>query len=228
MTAETPKIHSQPFTLAPDTQLDRWRALLRSAVGQLPLPALAAAPGYRGAILLSVQAVAGRAPPVDLPRLIIPPLPAVAPKGAAVSAAIWSTFARSVAGDDAASEALRQAIDELSPTALATTIDDNPEPWWQQEMLILHALHSFALRQNDGSLIDKTLDCAAFHLAEIQPDHATNEPWAVHAYASHADGAITAETLLHAAHMNGGGSLNAASRWIAADALAALEAFAGA
>ena len=113
----------------------------------------------------------------------------------------------------------------LDPTALIAGITDNPEPWWQSEMVILHGLHSFALIRRNEELLQQTLRCAQFHLEEIQPDHATNEVWSIHAYASHRDGSITAETLLHAAHMHDGGVLGDTSRLLAHDATAALEAY---
>lgn len=152
------------------------------------------------------------------------PLPLPAAQGNRASEWVWLAYFKFVQRDAAAAAWLAAACDALDPTALKTTPADNPEPWWQNEMLILHALHSFALISGNDRALTKTLDCADFHLREIQPDHATNEPWSVHAYASHADGRITAETLLHSAQIQNGGTLTEVAQFIVADAVAALEA----
>jgi hypothetical protein len=91
-------------------------------------------------------------------------------------------------------------------------------------LLILHAFTSFARTRSDDSLADPLGRCVEFHLAEIQPDHATNEPWAVHAYAMHEEGTVTAETLLHAAMVQGSGSLTPVARLVVRDAIRALRA----
>ncbi|MGC4032158.1 MAG: hypothetical protein QM754_10595 [Tepidisphaeraceae bacterium] len=161
---------------------------------------------------------------------VLPPLrplpvrrPAV--EGATVADAVWLAYLHTRAGSRDAVDWMRSFLLTLSPTALVFTADDNPEPWWQNEMVILHAVHSFALRSGDASLIEQSLACTDFHLREIQPDHATNEPWAIHAYASHADGNVTAETLWHAGHIQHGGDLGPVARHLARDARDALATF---
>ena len=140
---------------------------------------------------------------------------------------MWLAYVYWLDGHAPADAWLRTMIDLLAPTALVFTSNDNPEPWWQAEMIILHALHSFALRSRDRSLMDKTLACADFHLREIQPDHATNEPWSIHAYASHADGNVTAETLWHAAYIQHGGVPGPVARLLAREASASLAIWLG-
>ena len=154
-----------------------------------------------------------------------PPTRVSAAAGADVADGVWGAYLQWTIGNADATDWLRAAIALLDPTALVFTANDNPEPWWQNEMLILHALHSFALRMGDMALIEKTLACADFHLREIQPDHATNEPWSVHAYASHPDGNVTAETLLHAGYIQHGGALGPVARQVARDARGALAAY---
>ena len=218
------KIQLSLPTLAGAEHLNRWRDLLRASIGTAELSPIDTGYGDRAVTLAALEEVVDINRSVDVPDLILPELPAPAPHGSETAMLVWLTLSQAVRGEAPAKAALRKAIDQLAPTALRATIDDNPEPWWQQEMMILHALHSFALRQRDFKLIEKTLTATAFHLAEIQPDHATNEPWAINAYATHADGTVTAETLLHAAYMNGGGVLSEVSRWIISDAIAALDA----
>jgi hypothetical protein len=131
-----------------------------------------------------------------------------AAEGAAVADLVWRAYLRT-----------------LQPTALVFTVSDNPEPWWQNEMIILHALHSYALQSGNTRVLAKTLECADFHLREIQPDHATNEPWSVHAYASHPDGNVTAETLWHAAHIQHAGRPGPVATLLAHDAASALATY---
>ena len=221
--------------LADTAQLQRWRQLLDSpgepadaAASRHTLATATGRPLLVAAVGAAVASdVAGR--PVDGPPrwTLRPPSRLPAAEGLVVAADVWLAYVDSLNGDAAAEAWLRQMIDALAPTALVFTADDNPEPWWQAEMIILHALHSFALRSRDRDLVDKTLACADFHLREIQPDHATNEPWAVHAYASHFDGNVTAETLWHAAYIQHGGAPGPVARLLAREASASLAMWLG-
>ena len=159
-------------------------------------------------------------PGIDISAITIP---APASEGSTIANAVWLAYARFACGDSSTLSWLTQACAALNPTALVHTSADNPEPWWQNEMLILHALHSFALLTDDEACLMKTLACADFHLREIQPDHATNEPWSIHAYANHPDGRVTAETLLHAGLINNGGTLSPVSMLVACDAVYAMN-----
>jgi hypothetical protein len=154
--------------------------------------------------------------------------PAPAIHGAAAANAVWQAYLQHVLGDPAANGWLTRVIESLDPTALRAGIHDNPEPWWANELLILHALQSFVLispeTRSNARLSEKIAGCVTFHVAEIQPDHATNEPWAIHAFGRVSDAQLTAETLLHAALVNNGGNLSPVAQLIAADALHALEA----
>ena len=218
--------------LAPATQMSRWQAMLSvaspeagdaAAVGT-PTETIGSHRAFMKACVAGVHRLRAGA------QLALPgPLPDVpasrpAAEGSAVADAVWLAYVHFVAGEPAAAPWLTRMTAALSPVALRFSIDDNPEPWWQNEMLILHALHSFALLRGESALLDQTLAAADFHLREIQPDHATNEPWAVHAYASHADGAMTAETLWHAAYIQHGGWPGPVARLIASDAAFTLAA----
>lgn len=223
--------------IIPDrAQMTRWRQILT-----VPAPVAAMSPNdlsqqlcrtrnqhriWMTTCLAAIEAIR-QGTIIDVDGLL-PSRPARRPaaEGSFYVSDVWQTYLQWTAhGSVTTATWLSEAIDLLSPTALVFTANDNPEPWWQNEMLVLHAFHSFALRTRDESLLGKTLACADFHLREIQPDHATNEPWAVHAYASHPDGNVTAETLLHAAFIQGGGQLNAVASLIARDAARALAAY---
>lgn len=225
-----------PTKIIPDRdQMTRWQRLLTQPAEAVAVDAgqvreqLRQAKGrHRPSIVATLTAVNAANDGVDLGLpggLPVFPGRVSAAQGADVADAVWMTYLHWTIGHAAAESWLRSAIGLLDPTALVFTADDNPEPWWQNEMLILHALHSFALRTRDSGLLDRTLTCADFHLREIQPDHATNEPWSVHAYASHPDGNITAETLLHAGFIQHGGALGPVARLIARDAAASLAAY---
>ncbi len=238
MTENPPRNPGNVTNLAAPDRV-RWLAVLRSLLnGPVQSPtidlraALKMAEGHNRAFVIAClrgvhSARSGSATGIDfgLPRM---PLPLPASQGSRASELVWLAYLKFVMGDPSAAAWLGAACDALDPTALKTTASDNPEPWWQNEMLMLHALHSYALIHRDGRAIAKTLACADFHIREIQPDHATNEPWAAHAYASHIDGRVTAETLLHSAQIQNAGKLTEVSRLIVSDAVAALEAAASA
>lgn len=150
-------------------------------------------------------------------------LPAPAARGSGVAETVWSAYLQFAMGSSEAAQWLDRATRSLAPTALIAGVEDNPEPWWANELLIMHAMKSFALIQRDAGLLESVDRCAGFHVAEIQPDHATNEPWAIHALALHPHGNVTAETLLHASMVQGGGTLTPTAKLIVADALHAMS-----
>jgi hypothetical protein len=205
---------------------NRWTALLRNAAATSTAPTPLDAPRARpGMAYLSVVARLRSGDGSPPPLAPLPPLDWPQPAAEAFVAvmAVQTAYVLFVAGRRNGAEYLDRVIDGLSPTALRPTVNDNPEPWWASEMQILHALQSYSLLTGDAARAEKIARCTSFHLAEIQPDHATNEPWAVHAYGLHPDGNVTAETLLHAAYVQGGGGLTRAAAFIVADALFALE-----
>ena len=77
-------------------------------------------------------------------------------------------------------------------------VGENPEPWWYNELLLLHVVSSFAFEVNDPAVWPLVRDRAAHHHANTQPDHATTEPWAVHAFVLDPDFFYTADQMLHA------------------------------
>ncbi len=79
------------------------------------------------------------------------------------------------------------------------TSGDNPEPWWYHELVATHAVTSFAHLTGDASAAQAAERAAAFHHAETQADHASGQPWAVHAFLATTETIPTAELLLLAA-----------------------------
>lgn len=94
----------------------------------------------------------------------------------------------------------------------------NPETWWYHELVLLHALTSFAILNNDAETLASARRAARFHHAETQPDHATSQPWAIHAFLMEDETFPTADLMLLAANVNQPGGLDAVSRILLADA----------
>ena len=222
--------------LAPRDQLTRWNQLLQQPGNPVPLDGKTIAAElddargqHRNWIVACVKAVAAIDQGTHLPiTATLPEWPKErrpAAQGAQVANDVWQAYLAYRLGHEDAEDWLKTMICSLAPMALVFTADDNPEPWWQNEMVILHALHSFALRYDVPAVLNRTLACSDYHLREIQPDHATNEPWAVHAYGSHIDGNVTAETLLHAGYIQHGGVLGPIARAICTDAASSLAAY---
>ena len=211
-------------------KIDRWAEILRhSAVALTPIDhadpqaRLSIAAGkHRVWIVACLNAIdahrTGTKIAYDAPlRQFV--FPAPASMGAKVAESVWQAYLQYVLGSVESAEWLGEAVRSLNPTALTAGIDDNPEPWWANELLILHALQSFVTLSGSIELQASLDRCVDFHLAEIQPDHATNEPWAIHAFAGHESGDTSAGALLHAAMVQGGGSLTPVARLIIRDAL---------
>ncbi|MFT5424559.1 MAG: hypothetical protein ACI89L_002355 [Phycisphaerales bacterium] len=75
------------------------------------------------------------------------------------------------------------------------------------ELTALHALWNLATLRTDPALRARCLNAARWHVAELQPDNATNHPWAIHVFIELAEAEenpseaaaarFHAETLLH-------------------------------
>lgn len=95
----------------------------------------------------------------------------------------------------------------------AGSLTDQPvdlviETWTERELSALHALRTIARLRADATLAARCMDAAGWHVAELQPDNATNHPWAVHVFielaldpqadsAARAGADLHAQTLLH-------------------------------
>lgn len=108
------------------------------------------------------------------------------------------------------------------------------EMWTEAELSGLHALSWHARR--DPSLAARCDSAARWLIAELQPDNATNRPWAIHVFAELSlrediDGALRAEasmyaqTLLHNCQVGGqvSGTLDRFTACILLDAADALD-----
>ncbi len=101
---------------------------------------------------------------------------------------------------------------------------DSPDRYWLNELIALHALTSYALISNQTFAIESVKRAALFHHCETQPDHATSQPWGIHAFLLDAETIPTADLMLLAAGVNRPEGLDAVSRILLADAAVCLMA----
>ncbi len=134
--------------------------------------------------------------------------------GMAWSCSAWNTLA----GGLRDSEPIERLI--LSQTTaghfLNPTANDNLESWWYSELILLHAMGTFAAITRSAQAFTTVHKAATYHLNETQPDHATNEPWAIFPFLLQAETRSLADQLLHNARMM---PATATSLMLLADAL---------
>ena len=123
--------------------------------------------------------------------------------------AMWSALALLVAGTSfnrpgwvATSEqtfADLILLQQMNGTFLPPDATANPEARWYDELILLHAVSSFAGHSGDQAAKNAVARSAAYHLHETQPDHASAQPWGLLAFILHAR--PLADQVLHAAAM---------------------------
>jgi hypothetical protein len=118
----------------------------------------------------------------------------------------WPSLIRRVAGElfaepawvDRARDGFAHLCAEQHSSGLFLPPDDraNPEVRWYEELVLLHAAASYAARVPGDAIASAVRTSAAYHLSEIQPDHATSEPWGLLAFIQYAP--PLADQVLHA------------------------------
>lgn len=103
------------------------------------------------------------------------------------------------------------------------------EVWTETELASLHALSRLGQIRSRADWTARALSIACWHVEHLQPDNATNRPWAVHLFAMLAvcgdpDAGAYAQTLVHNCHV-ARGKPDALSAHIIADAADALTTF---
>ena len=88
---------------------------------------------------------------------------------------------------------------QSSGAFLSPDVKANPESRWFDEMRILHALADRAVKEKSPVIDQAVRKAAEYHLREIQPDHATADPWGLLAYIQYAP--PLADQVLHAVRM---------------------------
>ena len=146
-----------------------------------------------------------------------------------IMADVWDELATITLGGSSPATTLGRVIEAQDPRGPYFTFDgkagDNPEPWWYAELVVLHAVATYAVVSGNEAAADSARLAAAFHHAETQPDHATSQPWALHAFLSDANSLPTADLLLLAATAQQPASLGVVPRVLLADAAVCLSAY---
>ena len=132
-------------------------------------------------------------------------------RGGSAAEAAWTALALHVAGKifvrDAWTDLAADTFGRLtrgqreSGAFLLAAPSDNPEPMWYHELTILHAAGSYAVQAEDRTVARAVARSASFVLNEIEPDHATAQPWGLFAFLWHAPARPLADQLLHAVEM---------------------------
>jgi hypothetical protein len=172
----------------------RWARLLRSAAA-LTL-------GERGPNAAAPAAdELGHRRPVDGPflawRTRTPPPPVSHSNDA--DAEIWTALA---AGSPIP-QVLEAALAQRTPAPLTPPIDPaSPdmtlEVWTERELALLHGAWRLAQLRARADLADRCLLAADWHVEHMQPDNATNRPWALPVFVAAAAARISAEHELYA------------------------------
>lgn len=212
---------SDPFaSLAPETHAD-WARRLR-ALAAMPLSGTPLDPGVaptsdedRLAWIDAFRDDAGNRRPVDRPLLCsMLGLRVTAPARCTLDVALWTD----VANRTRDSLALLRADDGpllVSTPLLASTGGgiggeggEAIEVWSEAELAALHALSHLARR--DASLEGRVDSASRWLMENVQPDNATNRPWALHVFVDRwlrlgdVESHLYAQTLLHNCRVGGG------------------------
>jgi hypothetical protein len=73
----------------------------------------------------------------------------------------------------------------------------NLDTFTYDELVTLHALGSMALATGDLTLLNAARKMAGYHMANTQPDHTTDEPWAMGVFAFFEETRMFAQQQLH-------------------------------
>lgn len=106
---------------------------------------------------------------------------------------------------------------------LLASHSDNPETNWYHELLILHALSSYAVHSNQLHLRDSIFRNTEYQQSETQPDHATNQPWALFPMLWNVNTVPLADQVLHASLTQNSQTPGALALMLLADALYCVE-----
>ena len=174
--------------------------------------------------------------PISISETVTPAI-----RGGSAAEAAWTALALHAAGKifvrDAWTDLAADTFGRLSRgqresgAFLLATPSDNPEPMWYHELAILHAAASYAVQAEDRTVARAVARSATFVLNEIEPDHATAQPWGLFAFIWHAPARPLADQLLHAVEMRRGldaaaaAAVDGVSLILLADALYCLRLF---
>jgi hypothetical protein len=132
-----------------------------------------------------------------------------ATRGDIAAEAAWTASALYVAGKvfvrDAWTDLAADTFGRLgraqrqSGAFLAVDASDNPESLWYHELCMLHAAATYAAQAEDRGVARSVARATAYAQSEIQPDHATSQPWGLFAFIWNESTRPTADQLFHTA-----------------------------
>jgi hypothetical protein len=122
---------------------------------------------------------------------------------------VWAWLSRRVAGElfersdwiEASSGRFARLIQQQQSSGEFLPADPrvHPETRWYDELTLLGAMASYAVREPTAAARAAVARSALFHLHETQPDHATSEPWGLLAFVQFAPS--LADQVLHSLSM---------------------------
>lgn len=119
--------------------------------------------------------------------------------GLDVSRAVWRSIGDLQSDPNSCVQLLEQvaAVQSTTGRILPATSDDHPESVWYFELQLTHAFATAGLLLKHEPFIAVASRASTFILNEIQPDHATNRPWALNAFLLSQDTIPLADWILH-------------------------------
>jgi hypothetical protein len=161
--------------------------------------------------------------------------PMPAGRGSSATEAAWNALALHVAGKvfvrdawtDLAADAFGRIVrgQQASGTFLLATARDNPETHWYHELVLLHAAASYAVQAEDRTVASAVARATTFRLNEMQPDHASSQPWALFAFIWNEATRTLADQVLHACSVAQTPGNSSVSLMLLADALYCVRLF---
>jgi hypothetical protein len=213
---------------SPTILMESGLAFVRHVVGGEPIPAIPLHPaarcvdgaGHSRSMYPGLLRYALRQPAEIDPRLLLDRTTLPASESRQFVGQLWSLLstphARRVAQHFA-------SLQQPTGQWFATSPHDNPESIWYHEIVALHALTTASGIFDDAALRSAVARSARYIAAEVQPDHASNQPWALHALLTEPSAIPLADMMLHIAGVQDPAHMDAVSLILLADALRHLE-----
>jgi len=161
----------------------------------------------------------------EVEQFIWPPKVLPADQAEPAALACWNALCLQIAGLDSAKKIFDQLIARQQKNGgfLLARPADSPDMRWYHELLLLHALASYAAQSDDPFAEVAVQRNAIFHLEESQPDHATNQPWGLFAFIRVAEARPLADQLLHTLQTQHPQGISGIAAILLADALLCLQ-----
>ncbi len=132
-----------------------------------------------------------------------------------------------LAATEASGAEVRRLVGDTDGSLIKSPAEETIETSTEAELAGLHAAWRVAVREQDQGLRERCMDAAAWSIENVQPDNATNRPWAAHVFIElwlargDAGASLYAQTLLHNCQVSFGkpDRISALVLWDAAEEL---------